>query len=294
MPPLVTAVITTHSRPESVYEALASVCAETYAAVEVIVVDDGGTFELPPAGPSDRQVRVVRSDQGGVARARNAGVAASHGEFIIFLDDDDVALPHRIATLVDAAERANADFCFGMTRRVVANAADELPDVPTHVVSFGPVGLCDVLTCTPHVNSILVRTEALRAVGCFDAGAAHFDDWSAWLRLADRGARMWSVPEVVAEWRLHDAGLSGEVLQTRVMKARILALFDRLAAELGEESVRAIAEARRVVEDNDVLTYDDYAEAMAAARRALHANGRCLGPRLTAHRSPQFSVLSPQ
>lgn len=267
--PLVTAIITTCARPHYVYEALASVCAETYRELECVVVDDGGAFELPSAGLT-RDVRVLRSDgRGGVAHARNLGLAAARGEFVIFLDDDDVAMPDRIATLVDAAQRHRAELCFGMTRRIFAGSAIELASVPTHTRSFDTIGLCDVITCAPHINSVLVRTAALRAVGGFDLEAAHFDDWSAWIRLADQKVRMYSVGDVVAEWRLHGEGLSAGVMQIRAMKARLIALFDHLKNRLSEDGVRAIAIARHVVASSDVHTYDDYANAMHAARETL-------------------------
>ncbi|HEY0371975.1 MAG TPA: glycosyltransferase family 2 protein [Thermoanaerobaculia bacterium] len=272
MSSLVTAVITTNARPQYVYDALASVCGETYPNVECLVVDDAGTFDL--AGMSTaRPVRVLRSEMGGVAIARNTGLAAASGELVIFLDDDDIALPGRIATLVDAMTRNRADAAFGQTRRVLAGSSVKLPTVPTAIVPSDHVGLCDILTCTPHVNSVLVRTAALRAVGGFDASAAHFDDWSAWIRLADTKARICSVRDVVAEWRIHDAGLSGKVLHIRAMKARILALFDHLSHELTEDGRREIAIARGVIAGSDVHTYDDYANVMAAARHTLHGSG---------------------
>ncbi len=74
--PLVTAIITTRARPQPAHEALASVCAETYRDVECLVVDDGGTFALPEASP-ELTIRVLRSGRSGVARARNAGLAAA-------------------------------------------------------------------------------------------------------------------------------------------------------------------------------------------------------------------------
>jgi len=280
--PLVTAIVTTRTRPQYVHEALASVCAETYEDVECVVVDDGGTFELAGTGWT-RAIRVVRSHMRGVAGARNAGLAEARGEFVIFLDDDDVAMPSRIATLVDAAGRYRADLCFGMTQRVAVHAAGQLSAVPTNVRTFGLVGLCDVLTCAPHINSVLVRTAALRAIGGFDDEAAHFDDWSAWIRLADRGVRMCCVGDLVAEWRLHDRGLTAEVMHLRAMKARLLSLFDRLGSQLTDESARAIEVARRVVAGGEMLTYDEYADAMEDTRQLLHAGGRCLGPRLQWH-----------
>jgi len=255
----VTAVITTHVRPLHVFEALASLRAETHKDVEIIVVDDGGA--LPRL---DADVPVVRGEALGVGRARNLGLAAAHGEFVIFLDDDDVALPHRISTLLAAARRSRADLCFGMTRRVVAGAA--LAPVPTHIKTAGPVGFWDLLTCNPHVNAVLARTETLRAVGGFDEQASHFDDWSAWLRIADRGRMIWSVSEIIAEWRIHANGLSAHVLNIRAMKARLLALFDRLVPCLSDENARAVKIARAVVLANDVTTYDDYVDAMAESR----------------------------
>ncbi len=285
MPPEVTAVITTHARPDAVQEALASVSAETYPDIECVVVDDGGTFE-PPATGLGIELRVVRGSQLGVAAARNLGLAAARGKFVIFLDDDDVALPNRITTLVDAARQFDADLCFGLTRRAVAGSTLALPHVPTERLSHGDIGLCDVLTCAPHINSVLVRASALRDIGGFDAEAHHFDDWSAWLRLADRNVIMRCVDDVVAEWRIHGNGLSGEILHAGAMKSRLTALFDRLRTQLSEEGIRAIAAAQTVAASSEIVTYDDYVQAMAATRAALHATGACLGRRLSTHMEP--------
>lgn len=274
MSPEVTAVITTHGRPVSVRAALASVQAELHRDVEIVVVDDGGAFVAPSdAAP----VRVVRGRRLGVARARNLGLEHARGEYVIYLDDDDVALPNRIASLLFAAKRHQASLCFGMTRRVVDGMTPTPEDVPTHCVAAGAVGFCDLLTCTPHVNAVLVRTETLRAAGGFDAHADHFDDWAAWLRIADRQDAVWQVAEPVAEWRIHSLGLTGRVLHRGVMKRRILSLFERLQDSLSTENARAVATAQRFVDASRIITYDDYAGLMAEARAELHAAGTCFG-----------------
>ena len=281
MPPEVTAVITTHARPAAVHEALESVRAEQYKDLEIVVVDDGGTFVAPADG--DVPVRVIHGSHLGVARARNLGLEAARGEFIIYLDDDDVALPNRISSLLRVARQRQASLCFGMTRRVIGDAKKSLGVVPTHVLSSGAIGFCDVLTCAPHVNAVLARTEALRAVGGFDVDAHHFDDWAAWLRIVDREAVTWRITDSVAEWRIHAQGLSGTLLHVRAMKQRILSLFQRIENDLSSENARAVATAKQIVAAAEIVTYDDYVDAMTAAREQLHADGSCFGLPLEWH-----------
>ena len=288
MSPAVTAVITTHARPQFIEDALASVCAETFRDIECVVVDDGGAYE-PSNAAWGIDIRVLKGSQLGVAAARNLGLADARGEYVIFLDDDDLALPHRITTLLGAAKRFNADLCYGMTSRVIAGSTRTLPPVPTAVISTGSAGFCDVLTCAPHVNAVLVRTSTMRSIGGFDVEARDFDDVSAWIRLADRNIVMWSVPDVVAEWRIHGNGLSGAILRTRAMKSRLLALFDHLQGHLSRDNKRAVAEARLVVSSSEIETYDDYVAAMSAARATLHSAGTCFGSRLLAHEAPLWS-----
>ncbi|MGN6182605.1 MAG: glycosyltransferase family 2 protein, partial [Thermoanaerobaculia bacterium] len=159
--PEVTAVITTHGRPAHVQDAIASLRAETYASVDIVVVDDGCEF-VPAAPHRDVPLRIARGHKLGVARARNMGLAAARGEFVIFLDDDDVALPHRIATLVSVARRQDASLCFGMTRRLVDDGVESFANVPTYVAP-GAMTFSDLLLCAPHVNAVLARTDVLRA-----------------------------------------------------------------------------------------------------------------------------------
>lgn len=256
----VTAVITTHVRPLRVCDALESLRAETHRDVEIVVVDDGGSCDF------GNDVRIIRGHDLGIGRARNLGLDAARGEFIIFLDDDDVALPHRIARLVATARRTRADLCFGLTRRVIAGTSAELPAVPTNITSSGVVTFNDLLACNPHVNAVLARTASLRAAGGFDADASHFDDWSAWLRMSDRGGVVVAIDDVVAEWRIHTNGLSEKIVIAHAMKRRLLALFERLRPALSEPNARAVAAARRAVITNEIVTYDDYVRVIAQMR----------------------------
>src|SRR5688572_29700745 len=99
--PLVSVIIPTFNRASCVGAAIASVLAQTYTPLELIVVDDGSSDHTSTV-VSAFAPRLVYMQQthGGVSAARNRGVAASHGELVAFLDSDDLWLPGKVAAQV--------------------------------------------------------------------------------------------------------------------------------------------------------------------------------------------------
>lgn len=99
--PLVSIAMPVYNGQDTVAEALRSLLAQTYAPIEIIVVDDGstdGTWEvLQSFGTA---IRRIRQANGGIAAARNAGLRVARGEFIALMDHDDLAAPERIAAEV--------------------------------------------------------------------------------------------------------------------------------------------------------------------------------------------------
>src|SRR3974377_1332691 len=96
--PLVTGITPTYNRAELVLEALASVLAQTWQDFEVIVVDDGSTDSTLAALAAWGDIPVLRHPvRLGVAAARNRGMAAAAGEWLAFLDSDDLWLPAKLA-----------------------------------------------------------------------------------------------------------------------------------------------------------------------------------------------------
>ena len=83
--------------------------------LEVIVVDDGSTDATPElCATFGGQVRSVRLENGGVSRARNIGAKMARGEWLVFLDADDVLLPHALEALLECADREKAGVAYGM------------------------------------------------------------------------------------------------------------------------------------------------------------------------------------
>ncbi|MBA2640000.1 MAG: glycosyltransferase family 2 protein [Nocardioidaceae bacterium] len=136
---------------------LASALCQQDVSLEVVVVDDGSTDETPRrlASLNDDRVRTIRNERGtGVARARNSGMAAARGEWIAFLDDDDIWAPRKLRLQLDAAAQASADFVYGGVAhlddelRVLATFAPPAPDRGHQALIAGislPAGASNVL-----------------------------------------------------------------------------------------------------------------------------------------------------
>ena len=98
MAPLVSVIIPTYNRAALVAEALASVKAQTFRDFEIVVVDDGGTDGTWEALSAGQEIRVLRHPRRrGVSAARNTGINAARGQWLAFLDSDDLWLPDKLA-----------------------------------------------------------------------------------------------------------------------------------------------------------------------------------------------------
>src|SRR4029077_15525036 len=118
---LVSAIIPVHNRPTQLREAVESVLAQTYRPVEIIIVDDGSTDETgreaEALAEAHSEVRVIHRQNGGAGAARETGRLAARGEFIQYLDSDDLLLPTKFELQV-AGLRQHADCAvsYGKTR----------------------------------------------------------------------------------------------------------------------------------------------------------------------------------
>lgn len=174
---MISVILTTYERREPVARALASVLAQTTAACEAIVVDDGST-DGTAESLRDSPVQLLRvAHSGNPAVARNAGLDRARGDLIAFLDSDDTLRPNALKDL-SAALQAHpaAGFAYG----------DYEPD-PARSTLVPPVGdIFDRLLESDFLvtGSVLFRRSLLGAVGRLDPHCSPAEDWDYWLRLA--------------------------------------------------------------------------------------------------------------
>lgn len=184
--PEVTVIIPTRDRWSLLSSySLPSALGQEDVELEVVVVDDGsrdGTFErLGSIG--DARLRPLRlSPARGAAAARNEGIAAARGEWVAFLDDDDMWSPRKLRAQLDTIGPAS----WGYTGSFVVD--EQLR--ATHVLDVAePSTLAEALrhgnTLRAGSSAVIARTDVLRRVGGMDEDLSFGYDWELWRKLAD-------------------------------------------------------------------------------------------------------------
>ncbi len=216
--PLVSVVIPCYKQAHLLPESIGSVLEQTYAPVEVVVVDDGspdGTKEVALSYPG---VRCIRQNNQGLSAARNTGFRGSRGKYIMFLDADDRLTPHALeAHLRCFAEHPEALFVVGDIDLIETDGSyRESPRWPLLEANFYE----EMLRVNHVANTIAVmfRRSALEQLGDFDISLPAAEDYEMLLR----AARLFPSAHhrtVVAQYRRYDASMSKNgVLMLRAMQ----------------------------------------------------------------------------
>ena len=181
----VSIIIATRNRPHLLGRAVESAQAAG-KDVEVVVVDDGSvdkTAEVCSSLSNILPVRVERNQ--GVAGARNIGILASTGEYITFLDDDDLRLPNSLELQVQALDSdSQSGLVYGQALQADVNGAITSRVVPQYCPDgdvFWELLERNFMPC----GSVVFRRSCLSKVGLLDHAIAGIDDWDLWIRIAE-------------------------------------------------------------------------------------------------------------
>ena len=201
--PRVTVIVAVRDAEATLEQALESIRAQSEERWEAIVVDDGSTDATAEvaqrAAGEDGRIRVVRQPAAGVSAARNAGLAAARGGWVLFLDADDWLEPRALELLGDAlAADPAVDVAYGAWSRIT-----ELGRVREQTAWPAPDALFAVLArrSVLPINTVLFRRSLTEGIGGFDTELVTGEDWDFWQRLARCGARFAMVPQPVAVYR---------------------------------------------------------------------------------------------
>jgi glycosyltransferase involved in cell wall biosynthesis len=184
-------------------EAIQSVIDQTFPDFELIVVDDGSTDKTAQVACSflDPRVHYIHQENRGLSAARNTGILRSSGEYLTFLDSDDLFVADKLETLLNALQQdPGLGFVAGQAVLIDENALPlgkifdtPLPENPANLLLWNPL----------HVCSVMLRRDWQEKAGLFDETLNAYEDWDMWLRLARVGCRMGWVPHPVSLYRFH-------------------------------------------------------------------------------------------
>jgi glycosyltransferase involved in cell wall biosynthesis len=252
MAPLVSVIIPTYNRAGLVRQAVASVKAQTFRDFEVVVVDDGGADGTCEALAADRELRVLsHPGRQGVSAARNSGVTAARGEWLAFLDSDDLWLPDKLARQISFLE-GRPELLICQTDETWVRRGVRVNKPAAHRKAAGQIFLPSLARCMISPSAVMLHRRLFEDHGGFDETLPAAEDYDLWLRLT---------------WR-YEVGLVDEPL---IIKRG--GHPDQLSAQWGIDRFRIRALVKLLADPDLPETYARAARRMLAAKGTIYAQG---------------------
>jgi len=229
----VSVVVPTRNRSRLLATTLGCVLRQRDVNLELIVVDEASTDNTCAVvgALGDPRVRLVHHDTPhGVSIARNRGAAEARGEWVAFLDDDDLWAPDKLARQVHAANAAGRDWVYTGSVNIAkaAQIVSGRPPLPPH----------EVVVALPRYNAIpgggsnvIVRRTTLLRAGPFATRLRNTEDWEMWIRLAQVGPPAWACSPLMA-YRVHTSNSSLNIAEIK-RGARLIEELHHTRADWG-------------------------------------------------------------
>lgn len=226
----VSVIIPAYNAEAFIVDTVNSALNQTCQDLEVIVVDDGSKDGTVAAlAQFGDRILVHQQANGGVAKARNTGVALATGDWVAFLDADDLWLPHKVERQLASASAAPMVY----TDRLNIGARGDLPELQSLVTPmhggdlFVPLLRSNFITNT----SVMIRRELFEKLGGFYTGLNGTEDWDLWIRVA-ASHPIGFVPEPLVKYRFHEGSISRN--WARMSRERTEVIARALALDRGK------------------------------------------------------------
>ena len=182
----VSVIIPTYNRGWILKEAVDSVMAQEYKDFELIVVDDGSTDNTSDVlAFYGNDVKALFQKNKGVSAARNRGIAEASGQFIAFLDSDDLWLPQKLSTQVEFFNQT-PDAWICQTEEIWIRNGIRVNPKKRHKKPSGMIFEPSLELCLVSPSAVMIRRSLFDRVGCFDEALPACEDYDLWLRISCR------------------------------------------------------------------------------------------------------------
>ncbi len=245
MKPKLSVIIASHNHQDYIAQTLESLEKQTFQSFEIILVDDGSTDKTVEAArdfPS--RAHIFTQENKGVVAARNRGVSLAKGQYICFVDSDDMVLPDRFERQVAALD-ADPQLCLVFADALIIDSkgkqigkfSDVYPVVPGDVAEMLALHYC----FTPMIT-VMVRADVLRKTGPFEKPGP-ISDYMKWIEVAHL-SKVYYDPKPLGCWRRHQCSTSKTAnkeksyTKTRIALRRILRKNPQLQASIGKKMVK--------------------------------------------------------
>ncbi|HJX31876.1 MAG TPA: glycosyltransferase [Thermodesulfobacteriota bacterium] len=202
--PLLSVIIPVYNGERYLAESIQSVLAQDYRPIEIIVVDDGSTDGTAEIARFYKNIRYLFQKNKGLSGARNTGIAAAQGEFLAFLDADDMWMPEKLSRQVSyLAQHPDVGFVYAHRRMII----EEGVKTPSWYIEHDSPGLIP--------STLVARKNIFETVGYYnpDYKFAENAEWLA--RARDAGIPMAVLPETLLIYRVHDRNLTHHLDEMR-------------------------------------------------------------------------------
>jgi len=227
VPPLTSVIVTAYNQAQYIGPALDSVLGQTRTPDEVVVVDDGSTDATPEViTPYRDRIVYIRQPNQGVAESRNTGIRAARGEFLAFLDGDDLWEPEKLDVQVSAAKQ------YPESGLIAVNGI-QFSEAKTMRDSLFPAQIArlfnkdaesvsvDASELFLHENVVWTTSQTmipawtLRTVGLSDPQFPLVNDWDLYVRIAEHHPVTF-INRRLTRWRYHDRSASGPAFERQL------------------------------------------------------------------------------
>ena len=244
--PTVSVIIPAFNAEEYIAETLDSVLAQTYRDYEILIIDDGSTDGTRRVlGDYEKQIRIIQKENGGPASARNVGIQHAQGEYLAFLDSDDLWHPEKLQRQVDLLDSSPR---IGLVHTARIYFEDDNPTCETLREIAEEDQAEDAFARLFRRNfignsTVMARRECFGEVGPFNEAPEFLgtEDYEMWLRIAHRYPVAY-IGELLSKYRLRQGQLSSKIEKAYQNEVHVIQQALRIFPDLQKRTDMSVEE----------------------------------------------------